>query len=257
MTDVRVSPVDVRLRVVAIALEPALVLARIAAIPLDDVQRLVAAGYFREARARGHSFRAIARRAGKSLRTVTNLAKLASEQGALLETSQRLTWRRQIVVRVGEKGTAGLARRALEEAIPDAPEDVLEEEIAQLVSEGILSEDGGRLRAVARHLDMVQEQLAPRLESLRHFLRAVAGVAYRRFFVVDAEAEAFARVLSFSADRESLASLRSETYASLREKVFSLDAREGGAEDDKVQAMVAFAVVEEPTDPAWRPPRAE
>jgi transposase-like protein len=274
----KVSPIDVRLQVVALALEPGLALARLASLPLDDLQRLVAAGYFRDARARGWSFRAIAKRFDKSLRTVTNLSNLANEHGVPLESSQRLGWRRQLVHAVAAR-PEGLTERALFAAVPEASVEVLAEELAELIEGGILErealdddvrggeargdERGGearggddtRVRVVARHFDLVQDELGPRLESFRHFLRAVAAVAYRRFFVRDDEAEAFARVLSFSSSRAELVALRERSYAVLRDAAFAADAAAADAETDTHQAVAVFAVAEEPTDPAWRPRR--
>lgn len=245
---VRVSPVDVRLRVVAIALEPALTLARIAALPLDDLQRLVTAGYFREARARGMSFRTIARRFDKSLRTITNMSRLANEQGLPLRTSDRITWRRRLVELAASRD--GVSRDELLRAVPEADDEVLAEELDQLLGEGILEGDVV-VRPAGRHLDMVQDELAARLDSVRHFLRSVTATVYRRFFVVDPDAEAFARVLQFTARRERLRALRSQTYETLREGAFEADAEGGDA-----HAMVAFCVVEAPEDPAWRAPKS-
>ncbi len=268
----KVSPIDVRLQVVALALEPGLALARLASLPLDDLQRLVAAGYFRDARARGWSFRAIAKRFDKSLRTVTNLSNLANEHGVPLESSQRLGWRRQLVHAVAAR-PEGLTERALFAAVPEASAEVLAEELAELIEEGILERDGrdddspgetrggeargddARVRVVARHFDLVQDELGPRLESFRHFLRAVAVVAYRRFFVRDDEAEAFARVLSFSSSRAELVALRERSYAVLRDAAFAADAAADADTHDAHQAVAVFAVAEEPTDPAWRPRR--
>ena len=256
----RVSPIDVRLEVIAIALEPALTLARAAAIPLDDLQRLVAAGYFREARARGMSFRTIARRFDRSLRTITNLSKLANEQGLPRSTSQRITWRRQLAELVSQRGGEGIDVAALFAAVGGADTAVLKEELQQLVETGILTRNDEQVKVSARHFDLVQEDLAPRLESFRHFLRAVAAVAYSRFFVVDPRAEAFARVLSFTAERSELGGLREGAYEALRSRVFAADAHADGDGDRKnpartTAAMAAFCVVETPDDPAWRPPR--
>ncbi|MCU0671631.1 MAG: hypothetical protein MUE69_02440 [Myxococcota bacterium] len=275
----KVSPIDVRLQVVALALEPGLALARLASLPLDDLQRLVAAGYFRDARARGWSFRAIAKRFDKSLRTVTNLSNLSNEHGVPLESSQRLGWRRQLVHAVAAR-PEGLTERALFATVPEASSEALAEELAELIEEGILEReareddarvgearvgearvgearggDESRVRVVARHFDLVQDELGPRLESFRHFLRAVAAVAYRRFFVRDDEAEAFARVLSFSSSRAELVALRERSYAVLRDAAFAADAAADADADDTHQAVAVFAVAEEPTDPAWRPRR--
>src|SRR5690606_34288846 len=122
-----VSPVDVRVRVVEVALTPALVLARVMALPLDDLQHLVATAYFREARARGLSFRAIARRFGKSLRTVTHLARRADQDAPLLESHRRLGHRRRAVAWLALSGPATLAQIA--RSIPDADRDELQGEL--------------------------------------------------------------------------------------------------------------------------------
>ncbi|MEM9075008.1 MAG: hypothetical protein AAGE52_41310 [Myxococcota bacterium] len=250
-SNVSVSPIDLRSRVVALALEPALTLARIAALPLDDVQRLVSVGYFREARSRGMSFRTIARRFDKSLRTITNLSKRANEVGLPLEESERLSVRRQLVVRAGSEGTKGIARDALFDGLPNADRATLDDELEFLLGSGILETHEGRVRAAARHMDMVEESLGPRLESFRHFLRSVTLVTYRRFFVMEPEREAFARVLTFSADRDTLQSLRESAYENLRNGAFDADAN---ASDEAGVAMATFCVVEESDDPAWRAP---
>jgi hypothetical protein len=164
----------------------------------------------------------------------------------------------------------GLTERALFATVPEASVEALAEELAELIEEGILERDardddargGGaargdeaRVRVVARHFDLVQDELGPRLESFRHFLRAVAAVAYRRFFVRDDEAEAFARVLSFSSSRAELVALRERSYAVLRDAAFAADAAADADAHDTHQAVAVFAVAEEPTDPAWRPRR--
>ncbi|MEM9191816.1 MAG: hypothetical protein AAGF12_21775 [Myxococcota bacterium] len=246
-----VSPVDVRLRVISIALEPALTLARIVALPLDDLQRLVTAGYFREARSRGMSFRTIARRFDKSLRTVTNLSKTAAE-AVPLSTSQRITWRRklaELVVRLGP-----LDEEALFQKLPSAPRQDLEEQLQQLVDEGIVIKTDDTVHAAAEHMDLVRDELDARLDSLRHFLGSVAQVAYQRFFATDEGSEAFARVLTFQASREHLHAIRERAYASMRSDVFEADeaATKSG---DGIDATLVFSVVEASRDPAWRPPK--
>lgn len=247
-----VSPVDVRTRVVALALEPALTLARMAAIPLDDLQRLVAIGYFHQARERGMSFRGIARRFGKSLRTITNISKQASAQGLPLQESERITHRRQLVVLAGAAGAAGIQRDELLRTFPNADASAIEEQLQVLVEAEVLEERDGRFFAVTRHFDMVEESLAPRLESLRHFLRAVSLVAYQRFFVSAPEKDAFARVLSFSSERAPLQELRDTTYSTLRETAIAADEAAG---ESAQTVMAAFCVVPESADPGWRPPR--
>src|SRR5688572_13117880 len=91
------STVDLRLRIVALSLEPTLALARIAGLPLDELQQLVADGYFRELRLRGLSLEQVARRFGKSKRTVVSLSVRSQQEGPLLDESRRLGWQRQVV----------------------------------------------------------------------------------------------------------------------------------------------------------------
>lgn len=254
-SDERVSLIDVRLRVVAIALEPALVLARIVALPLDDLVELVSVGYFRETRGRGLSLGAVAQRFQKSLRTIKTLSKRAASETRPLAASQRLTWRRRVaeLVSAGQ----GLHLEELVRALPDAPALELEVALAQLVEEGILARDGQVAHTAGPYLGLVRGALDQRLDSLRHFLTATTQVIYRRFFGGSAagdDAEAFARVLTFRAARPELVALRERAYETVRGAVLDADSR---AQDDvdAPQASVVLAVVEAPTDAFWRPRR--
>jgi transcriptional regulator with XRE-family HTH domain len=68
-----------QLAALATLFEPAAALSRIMGLGVDDVQRLATLAYFREYRRRGLSLRQIAKRIGKSLRTVATLSKTASD----------------------------------------------------------------------------------------------------------------------------------------------------------------------------------
>lgn len=241
-----------RLRVIAVALEPALALARIVALPLDELQELVATGYFREAKARGISLRAMARRFGKSLRTIATLSRRAADKGPLLGESRRLGWRRRIVARIADGGPASVEE--LRRELPDAEHDEVAEEIEQLVAEGILRRDAGQYAVSAALWSSVGGDVEQRIDSLRHFVSAITQVVYRRFFVADPQAEAFARVLSFAAEREELTRIRESTYEALRDRVVESDAN-ASSSASAVSASVALCVVEAPSDHAWRPRR--
>src|SRR4029453_2963377 len=133
---IRISPLDLRLKVIAIVLEPALALARVLALPLDDLQRLVATGYFCEARTYGLSFRQIARRFDKSLRTVTNLAR-SSSADLPLRGGLRITLRRRAAELVAkQRGRMPIAKLLKE--FPNVDQQVLLEEAGGLVSKAIL-----------------------------------------------------------------------------------------------------------------------
>src|SRR5262245_18869748 len=108
----RLSPIDLRLRMVALALEPGLTLARLSALPLDDLQALVATGYFRQWRARGLSLRGIARVLHKSLRTVATLSSEAGGDAEQLPAGERITLRRKLAARVAAHGPTGRAALA-------------------------------------------------------------------------------------------------------------------------------------------------
>ena len=231
------SVVDVRLRLIAVALEPALALARVSAVPLDDLQSLVSVGYFRELRSRGMTLRAIARRVHKSLRTVAGISQLAGRERDLLAGSERLRWRRKLVAHLGKHSSASVAR--LQRLLPNVKRAEVEEELQQLAAQGIikLGERGAELSAEV--MTLVSDQLEPRIDSLRHFLDAVTQVIYRRFWTSDPEHEAFARVLSFRIESAEFERLRITFYESLRDAAIKADKR-AGAEAVDVSAAVCF-----------------
>ena len=248
-----VSPIDVRLRVIALALEPALVLARIAGLGLDDVQSLVATGYFREMRSRGHSLRAVARRFGKSLRTVATLSKQAAEQGRFAQLGERMTLQRKLVAHIARHGT--VTRAHLPRAMASTDLQAIQAAIAQLIEDGIVIEDGGKLRVVASLLMLTGSTLDQRLDSVRHFLDACTQTLHQRFFVPNADDnDAFARVLSFTATSEHLRQIGGRHYEALKNDVVEADAR-AATSGDPQQAAVVFGYVRSP-GAWWSRPRS-
>ncbi|MEM9074510.1 MAG: hypothetical protein AAGE52_38805 [Myxococcota bacterium] len=238
------STVDLRLRILAVSLEPSLALARIMALPLDDLQQLVTDGYFRELRLRGQSLRQISRRMGKSLRTVATLSKRSQEKGPLLDESRRLGWQRAVIRATSQQACTVDELRAL----GGVEDHRVEEELEQMVASGLLEVEDERYRVAVVHVSFAREETDARLESLRHFLTTVAHVVYRRFFRPEPNAEAFARVLSFSAEPQTLSALRARYYEALRDSVIETDSE---ASDEAPQGSVVFAAVTTPTDLAW------
>ncbi len=247
-----VSPIDVRLRVIALALEPALVLSRIAGLPLDDVQTLVATGYFREMRSRGHSLRAVARRFGKSLRTVATLSKQTAEQGRFAQLGERMTLQRKLVAHIANGGS--VTRAHLPRAMGIVTPELIDDVTRQLIEDGIVIEDGGKLRVVADLLLLTGSTLDQRLDSVRHFLDACTQMLHERFFVPGSDQQAFARVLSFAALPEELAQIGKAHYAALAEAVVQADAR-ASQQADATPASVVFGYVRSP-GAWWSRPRS-
>lgn len=242
------SPIDARLTVVMSALEPALSLARVLHLSLDDFSELTATGYFSLLSRRGLSWQAAAKRLGKSRRTIASLAKRAGSTDPLLSGSQRMQWRRRIVRLLAEEEQQTFEQ--VSAMVTDAPPDDLRAEVEQLVDEGVLEQRGDGLRVNTHLFDLLSSDFDQRIESLRHFLEAVTHVVYRRFLSRESEAEAFARVLTFSARRQDLAEIR-DIYQVLEARVFAADAAAEG-DPTAVQASVTMCVVETPTDVLWK-----
>ncbi len=233
-----------RLRVLALLAEPMLELARTSALQLDDLRDLVATEYFELLRRRGASWTQIARRLGKSRRTIAELARRSADHEPLRAPSARLDVRRRIVraLAEGEVTVEGLARRVGSPAVA--------EELEALRLAGIVSGPPDAPELAAELLDLVGPGLEARLASLRQFLESVAHVVYARFVRPKPDQLAFARVWSFSADAEALGTLVEEVYGLLDRRIAELDAAARG--NDVRSASVSFVAVEPPSDEAWR-----
>lgn len=245
-TPTPISPIDLRLRLIALALEPGLTLARQCALPLDDLQTLVATGYFRQWRARGLSLRGIARVLHKSLRTVATLSSKAGDEGGLHDAGERITLRRKLAARVGARGP--LERAGLVASVRGVRRADVDTEIAQLLDEGVFALAQGKISLATQYLDLVGEDVERRFDSLRHFLEAVTQVIYQRFVAGDPSAVALARVLSFRASPAELAELRDAQYTSLRDAVVAADSRAG---EDAREASIAYCISETPRGFPW------
>jgi hypothetical protein len=225
------------MRLIAVALEPALALARVSAVPLDDLQDMVTVGYFRELRSRGMTLRAIAGRMQKSVRTVASLSQEAARKRDHLGGSQRLRLRRKLVTYLAKHSRASVAQ--LQRAMRTMSRAELDEEIQQLATQGIVRLDERGVELAASLMTLVSDQLEPRIDSLRHFLDVVTQVIYQRFWTPDVGQEAFARVLSFRVEPEQLERLRNAYYESLRNAAIEVDGK-AGEHATEVSAAVCF-----------------
>lgn len=244
------SALDGRIRLIALALEPALVLARIAALPLDDLQSLVATGYFRETRARGLSYPMIARRFDKSVRSVATLAKEAASKQVLPRATNATTRRRKILETISRRNQ--VTRKALGQAFSQLSPKELDDELVQLTENGLLVEKGGMFRLAKSHFDFTHGELEQRLDAVRHLFSGVAQVIFQRFFTpTGSTAEAFVRTFTFKADRASLSTFRQRSYERMKDEILDVD--RSAPRNDAANASAILCVVEEPKDPAWSP----
>ncbi len=234
------SPVDLRLYVIAAALKPALTLARVAGLELDDLQELVADGYFRELQQRGLSWENIARRLGKSRRTIGSIARRSSLRP--LDSSRAIERMRGAVAAVARSRELSEVDLA---AVLRVDVDEVRAVVSSLVEEGVLDRRDDVLVVAAPMLDLVSEDAEHRLDSLRHFFDAITSAVHARFFGGRGGPEAFARVLTFSARKTDLGRLRDAVYGDLERAIVAEDAAATN-EADAVQASFALCLAEVP-----------
>lgn len=233
------SPYELRLRVFLLALEPALRLARALRLDLDDVRDAVAAQYVLLHRDRGLSLEQIARRIGKSRRTVVTIARSAAATAETLLESRTIELRREIVRRLSAEGA--MTRDALREVI-GAKRAELDIAIDVLLEDGFIAEEDDRLVVARAWLPFDGAGEAEKLDSVRHFLDAVAGALLGRFFSAPPDDDAFARVLTFCTPRGELGPTRARLFEAMSEEALRLDARAEEAPGSRTQVSLAFCV---------------
>ena len=129
---------------------PALTLARVMGLTLDEVRELVETGYVQEFQDRGLSWEGIARKMGKSRRTVGTLVRRAAGSETPLSGSQRLSAQRKLIERLSR---AAMTRTEL---LSGLASQVGEVALDQLVEEGLVHlDETGTLSVQAGVLDRV------------------------------------------------------------------------------------------------------
>lgn len=224
---------DLRIRVFLLALEPALELARVLSLELDDIQDAVAGQYVLIYRDRGLSLEQIARRIGKSRRTVVSLSRHAAQLARRLETNRRLTARRELA-------TLAAARpRSRAELLDACRSDSAATELETLLDDGWLEERDGLVSAAKDWIPFDGPEDDARLSSVRHFLGTVTATLIGRFFKAPPNDAALAKVLTFSCDLAKLEGAREAVYERM-----SIIAREldRDAPSDATQVSMAFCV---------------
>lgn len=239
---------DRRLRLVSIALEPALLLARSVGLSLDDLLRTVSVSYFKSYQQRGLSFTAIARRLGKSRRTVATLANLARTPKPAHE-SEGLSVQRRILLYLGAKGPQTAA--ALKRRFAKLPGPLYERALEAACDAQIIAISDGKYWVTAELMSMVSSDFERRVASLEQFMQAVANGVHQRFFPHQGRVESFARVLSFRSSAPTLERIRRDCYEELRSAVLAANAECDDASDtmDALACSVALVFTEEPREP--------
>ena len=239
---------DRRLRLVSIALEPALLLARSVGLSLDDLLRTVSVSYFKSYQQRGLSFTAIARRLGKSRRTVASLANLAKTPEPAHE-SDGLSVQRRILLYLAAKGPQ--TAPALKRRFAKLPAPLYERALEAARDAQIIAISDGKYWVTAQFMSMVSSDFERRLASLEQFMQAIANGVHQRFFPHQGRVESFARVLSFRSSAPTLERIRRDCYEELRSAVLAANAECDGASDamDALACSVALVFTEEPREP--------
>ncbi len=232
------SAIDLRIRVVEALLEPVATLARHTGMSLDDVRNSLDRGYFQLLKKRGLSWEQMARRLGKSRRTVATLAKSAAEN-APLPQSERLELRRRIV---REAATTATTEAEFSVRVRAHPE--FSAELESLLEDQLLEREGTSIRVRAALLDLLGGDFDQRFSSLRHLLEVVTQTIFQRFFVPSDDAS-MARVLTFSVASDELPALAKQAYEHLERLVIEADAR-AESKDDAIEASVVFCATTRP-----------
>lgn len=235
-----VSRLELETRILYSLLMPAARLAFRSHIPLDRVTEMVTLAYLSEMREAGLTLKESSSVLGKSLRTVTNIARRLRED--FFAPEEVFGLRRKVELQL----TAGPATLAeLMDAVAPTPRDVLEEAVTGLVNEGRAREvqQGGRTRyeVTAPYVNLVRGTLERRIDGLNHLLGAVYQAVDGRF--LDRDDSAFARVLTFSALPDKLAELRQSIYDRLRLATSDLEeeALDAGRADDRFSIVLTVA----------------
>ncbi len=250
---------DVRFSALLAMLEPVFVLARLLGLSLADLEHLVRTGYFRELRGRGLSLPQVAKRLGKSLRTITQLSKEAELEPEL--HSERLQLRRKLIRVLASKGA--LSELELIRLCPQHRAADVRDEIELLLEQSLVSSNDGLLALQQQLVEFVHGQNDHKIAVLRMYMQASLQLVYARFFSHPTDQHkdhknsptAMLRVLSFRAKRAQLSDWASATYTGIAEAIERID--RDAAPENSHETHVVFAAVEHPEDSLFRKRQAK
>lgn len=243
------SPMDLRLRVIGVMLEPALTLACIMRLPLSDVTQLMRTTYVRIGRARGSSIRALAKRFGVAPNTIQSISNVLRDHGLAERFGAAVSRRRAIVQHLTLQPDS--TRAAIYALDADSRPADMDDALEHLREEGIIHVEGDRVTLAKPHLLIARKDPLHRLDSLRQMAETFSKVVYRRFFHPPIEGEAYGRVFTFACSPQDLVALREEAYVRLSQSIRAADARATNRADGVI-ASVMLVVVQEPDDALYR-----
>ncbi len=242
----KVGPLELRLAVVATLMEPALQLAAVLKLPLEDVETLARTGYVRAGKERGLSVRAMARSFKCATATITSIAKRGRDRAIPEILGLDVDRKRRLITLAGD------GPFSLSEAVDALGHDEVDVTLAieELTEARLLAVDPtGRHRLEAHVVNYVAEDTQVRLAGLRQLLEVVSSVVYSRFFTKDPGS--FVRAASFKSSSADLDAIRDDVWKTLEPRIRDADARElTGA--PKAESIAAFLVAETPHDGVWQ-----
>ncbi len=217
------SPDIARMKVIQLFLDAAIQLARVSGVGLDELREHLEVGYYEHLRQRSLSIAQIAKRLGKSDRTVSQLAT-RWKHGIPLRNPLHLL-RRDLLARLTEGPVAidvlheSLWRNYAKLVSDPFP---LNDIVAELVESGIVHADESA-QTVTLASDVTAfgaAELESQLVGLRDLLAAATHVAHARFFSKKAPV---VRVFSLQATTEQLSELANEMYELFLQRLKNID----------------------------------
>ncbi|MBT9561226.1 MAG: hypothetical protein IV100_34850 [Myxococcales bacterium] len=207
---------EIQRRLVYALLQPAITICRRLHVPLDVVEQLCRLAYYEQLRGPGGATQAEAAEIlGRSIRTVVNVERLARTDFLAPENEVRDARRIEEALALGSL-TAGEMSEATQLLLHD-----VERMLVALAGSGralaATGDDGVvRYSLVTRHQSLVQSDLLPRIDGLRHQLEVLTAAVVRRFFGASDQRPTMARTLAFLGRPEDVQAFGDELIRTLR-----------------------------------------
>jgi DNA-binding XRE family transcriptional regulator len=227
--------------------QPAVGLARQLHVPLDEIEQLCRLAYFEELRrTEGLTQAEVAKRVGRSLRTVTALER--ELQSDFLAPAAEVELARRVEEALGA-GPASLDELVLR--LGSAPAEQVQGLVAQLCTAGHVFSDGQvppRYALTQRFQSLVHSDLLARLDGLKHQLEVLSAVVKRRFFPDAADSRpSVARTLAFVGRSEDVEHFAKELVQLVRHRAVDLEEKALGAPPhDRYAITFALVPTEDP-----------
>lgn len=208
------AAVDPRLKIIALALKPALSLAYRVALPLDELYALVESTYLDEHLAHDLSHEQIARRMKRTARSIRTLSKALKERQHILDASPHLLAER-LVLELLNRETC--SRATLFARLPQLEEEMVHAAIESLLAQDFLFEDGDALRIREQVVVLLGEDLDAKLDGARAFVDWTYELFAQRFGFSRAAPATVLRMLNFRVSSERTKAMWDAAFQKLME----------------------------------------